>query len=173
MSAVIAALLGVVTGFVLPLLLAYVQSRMKGSRFENAVRTEIAEAKSRVHEKMLWLSRYQTPYLAQTDERLLVEFEAKLLYLGESEEFTLALPFWQQNLRELVEVASTGAFNDLCREVSQLRRFESKFREMKLAFQIGAGDQLGSGAPKQMALACYLDLLDIHASLIPPNNLPA
>jgi hypothetical protein len=160
MSHVIAALLGVVTGFILPLLVAYVQSRMKGSRFENAARAEIAEAKSRVHEKMLWLSRNQAPYRAHSDERLLVAFDSKLLYLGEPEEFTLALPFWQQNLRDLIEVASTSAFNNLCREVSQLRKFESKFREMKLAFQIGGGD------PKQMALACYRDLIQIHNSLI-------
>ena len=48
----------------------------------------------------------------------------------------------------------------MCREVSLLRKFESKFREMKLAFQIGGGD------PKQMALACHRDLIEIHDSLI-------
>jgi len=160
MSQIVAALLGVITGFLMPLLLSYVQSRMKGSRFENAARAEIAEAKARVHEKMLWLSRDQTPYRSQTDERLLVEFSGMLLYLGEPEEFTLSLPFWQQNLRDLIEVVSTAAFNSLCHEVSLLRSFESKFREMKLAFHIGGGN------PKQMAQDCYQNLLDIHESLL-------
>ena len=51
----------------------------------------------------------------------------------------------------------------MCREVSLIRKFESKFREMKLAFQVSGGD------PKQMALACYRDLIEIHDSLIAPS----
>ena len=134
--------------------------RTKGSRFENAVRAEIDQAKDSVHQKMLWLSRDQTPYRAQIEERLLIEFEGKLLYLGEPEDFSLTLPFWDHNLRDVIEATSARAFNRMCREVSLLRKFESKFREMKLAFQIGGGD------PKQMALACHRDLIEIHDSLI-------
>ncbi len=160
MNQAITALLGAVTGFFLPLIASYVRSRTKGSRFENAVRAEIDQAKDSVHQKMLWLSRDQTPYRAQIEERLLIEFEGKLLYLGEPEDFSLTLPFWDHNLRDVIEATSARAFNRMCREVSLLRKFESKFREMKLAFQIGGGD------PKQMALACHRDLIEIHDSLI-------
>ena len=96
----------------------------------------------------------------RSEQRLLIEFKGKLLYLGEPEDFSLTLPFWDHNLRDVIEATSTRAFNRMCREVSLLRKFESKFREMKLAFQIGGGD------PKQMALACYRDLIEIHDSLI-------
>ncbi len=160
MNQAIPALLGAITGFFLPLIASYVRSRTKGSRFENAVRAEIEEAKDSVHQKLLWLSRDQTPFRSQTDRQLLVEFEGKLLYLGEPEDFSLTLPFWEHNLRDVIEATPTKAFNRMCREVSLLRKFESKFREMKLAFQIGGGD------PKQMALACYRDLIEIHDSLI-------
>ncbi len=94
---------------------------------------------------MLWLSRDQTPYRAQIEERLLIEFEGKLLYLGEPEDFSLTLPFWDHNLRDVIEATSTRAFNRMCREVSLIRKFESKFREMKLAFQIGGGDPEADG----------------------------
>jgi hypothetical protein len=160
MNQAIPALLGAITGFFLPLIASYVRSRTRGSRFENAVRAEIDEAKNSVHQKMLWLSRDQMPYRSQIEERLLIEFEGHLLYLGEPEDLSTALPFWDHNLRDVIEATSTRAFNRMCREVSLLRKFESKFREMKLAFQTGGGD------PKQMALACYRDLIQIHDSLI-------
>jgi len=72
MNQAITALLGAVTGFFLPLIASYVRSRTKGSRFENAVRAEIDEAKDSVHQKLLWLSRDQTQYRIKIEERLLV-----------------------------------------------------------------------------------------------------
>jgi hypothetical protein len=162
MNQAITALLGAITGFLLPTLASYVRSKMKGSRFENAVKGELDEAKDCVHRKMVWLSRDQTSFMAQIDDqRLLAEVEGKLLYLGEPEEFSVQLPFWEQNLRDIVELTSNNSFNRMCREVSLLRKFVSKFRDMKLTFKVGGGD------PKQMARACYRDLLSIHGELIP------
>lgn len=100
-----------------------------------------------------------------TDERLLAEFDGTVLYLGEQEEFCVSLPFWEQNIRDIIELTSTKSFNGMCREVLLLRKFVSKFREMKLAFKVGGGD------PKQMALACYQDLVEIHRKLIPDKPL--
>lgn len=165
MDQVVTALLGVTTGFFLPSLASYIRSRVKGTRFENAVRVDLDQAKDSVHQKMLWLSRDQTPFRRQTGERLLAEFHGKLLYLGEDEDFSVSLPFWDENIREIIEITSTRAFNELCREVSLLRKFVAKFREMKLAFKVTGGD------PKQMALACYRDLLAIHNQL-GPNQPP-
>jgi hypothetical protein len=160
MDQAVTALLGAVTGFFLPSLASYFRTRTKGSRFENAVKGELDEGKESVRQKMFWLSRDQSPFESLSDEKLLVEFDGKLLYLGESEDFNIALPFWEQNLRDIVEVSSTRSFNAMCEEVSLLRRFVSKFREMKLAFRVGEGD------PKAMALACYRDLVKIHNELI-------
>lgn len=160
MHEVLAALIGAATGFFLPSLAAYIRSRTKGTRFENAANEDLDAARESIHQKMMWLSRDQTPFRAQTEERLLVEFEGKLLYLGEDEEFIVALPFWEQNLRDIAEVASTRAFNKIARKVLLTRKFVSKFREMKLAFKIGGGD------PKQMALACYRELEEIHKQLL-------
>ena len=163
MNQAITALLGAITGFFLPLIASYVRARLMGSRFENAVRAEIEEAKIRIQHKLLWVSRDHTPYISQSEQCLLIEFKGKLLYLGEPEDFSIALPFWDHNLRDVIAATSTRAFNRMCREVSLIRKFESKFREMKLAFQISGGD------PKQMALACYRDLIEIHDSLIAPS----
>lgn len=161
MNQAIVALLGAITGFLLPTLAAYVRSRMTGTRFENAVKGELDEAKDSLRQKMLWISRDQSSFRSQLDEKLLVEFGGKLLYLGEEEDFCVSLPFWEQNIRDIIEVTSTKSFNRICREVSLVRKFVSKFRETKLAFKVGGGD------PKQMALACYRDLIEIHGKLIP------
>lgn len=162
MNQVFTALLGAITGFFLPSVASYVRSRMIGSRFENAAKAELEEAKDKVHEKMLWVSR---PFKSQTDDRLLVEFDGKLLYLGEPEDLCVSLPFWEHNIRDIIEITSTKSFNAMCREVSLLRKFVSKFREMKLTFRVGGGD------PKLMALACYHDLIEIHSKLIPDKPL--
>lgn len=161
MNQAITALLGAVTGFFLPSLASYVRSRMKGTRFENAVQLEIDVAKDRLHQKMLWISRDQSSFRSPNDENLLVEFDGKLLYLGEEENFSVLLPFWEQNTRDIAELASTKSFNRICGEVVSLRKFVSKFGEMKLAFKVGGGN------PKRMALACYRDLIKIHDELVP------
>jgi hypothetical protein len=160
MNQAVAALLGTATGFLLPTLASYIRSRMKGARFENAVDVELDGAKDSVHQKMLWISRDHRPYSSQTDEKLLVECDGKLLYLGEKESFGVSLPFWEQNMRDIIEITSTDSFNGMCRKVVLLRKFVSKFSEMKLTFEVGGGD------PKQMALACYRDLVQIHDELL-------
>ncbi|HEV3219095.1 MAG TPA: hypothetical protein VGZ48_04950 [Candidatus Acidoferrales bacterium] len=156
---IVASLFGVATGFLLPSLASYVRSKLKGNRFENAVKLELDEAKESVQEKMLWFSRDQMQFRQQADERLLVELGGKLLYLGEEEDFAVSLPFWDQNIRDIIEITSASSFDRMCRDVLMLRKFARKFREMKLAFKIGGGD------PKQMASACYLDLVEIHVKL--------
>lgn len=160
MNEAITALLGAVTGFFLPSVASYFRSKTKGKRFENAVKGELDEAKGRLHEKMIWLSRDHRPLESVTDKKLLVESDGKLLYLGEEEEFNVSLPFWDQNLRDIVEATSTRSFGRMSHEVLLLRGFASKFREMKLSFKVGGGD------PKAIALACYGELVGIHRDLI-------
>jgi hypothetical protein len=161
MNQAITALLGAVTGFLLSSLKSYVQLRMKGNRFENAAKGEIEEAKDVLDGKMHWVSRDHRAYRTPENEGLLVEFDGKLLFLGEPETFCVSLPLWEQNLRDIIELSTTDAFNGMCRDVLLMRKFVSKFRELKLTFEVRGGD------PKRMALACYQDLIAIHDKLIP------
>ena len=158
-SQVISVLLGTATGFFLPSLASFIRATVKGSRFENALEAEITEAKDSVRQKMLWVSRDHREFMAKTAKSLVVEFDNKLLYLGEDEDFSVSLPFWEHSMRDIVEVVPTRSFNRMCQDVILLRNFVSKFREMKLAFKIGGGDA------KKMALACYQDLVELHKRL--------
>jgi len=137
-----------------------VHSRVRGARYENAARVEIGRAKETVHEKMRWLSR-DVPRSLQRGDKLMVESgDGKLLYLGEDERFFVSLLFWDTYSGAIVQALSHQAYQRLALEVYRLRRFEQKFREMKLAFKTGSGD------PKVMALACYRDLQEIERELL-------
>jgi len=165
MGQTILALLGVVIGFILPSLASYIKSRTIGARFENAVKSELEDAKDNLHRKMLWISRDQSQFKSHVDDWLLAEYDGKLLYLGEEEDFSISIPFWEQNIRAIVEATSTKSFNKMCREVFLIRKFVSKFREMKLGYKVSAGD------PKRMALACYEELVKIHNEVAPDKSL--
>jgi len=163
----ISALLGVVLGFLLPTLASVVRSHTTGSRFENAVRAELARAKDLIHRKMRWILRDESGISPdpRRDPRHMVAAYGRLLYLGEPEDFAVNLPFWDQNTRVIVELTPAKAFAALFNEVVLVNSFISKFRDMKLAFTSGLGD------PKWMALACLRDLISIHDALIPEHAL--
>lgn len=163
----ITALLGVVLGFLLPSVASLVRSYTTGRRFENAVRAELAEAKRLVELKMRWILRDETGVTpdARRNPNHVVPCYGRLLYLGEPEDFSVHLPFWEQNIRAIVEVTPAKSFATLFQEIVLVNKFVSKFRDMKLAFTSGLGD------PKWMALACLGDLIGIHDQLIPDRAL--
>jgi hypothetical protein len=167
MSQSIGALLGVVIGFVLSSLASVVRSYTTGRRFENAVRAELEEAKKLIRRKMLWVLRDETGVTPdpKRDPSHQVAWRGRLLYLGEPEDFAVHLPFWEQNVRTIVELTPTRAFAALFREIVLVNKFVSKFREMKLSFTSGLGD------PKWMGMACLEDLISIHDQLMPAQAL--
>ncbi|MEW6670271.1 MAG: hypothetical protein AB1427_01125 [Thermodesulfobacteriota bacterium] len=162
----IAALLGVVIGFVLPSLASLIRSQTIGKRFIVALNEELKEAKDSIHNKMSWVSRDADDLKDRVDPRLLVDCGGRQLFLGEDENFFVALPFWENNTREIVESISTREFKRICSEVFLIRRFVSKFRDMKLAFKTETGD------PRWMARVCYQDLIEIHDELFSEWTLP-
>lgn len=163
----IVALLGVVLGFLLQSVASLVRSYTTGRRFENAVRAELEEAKKLIDRKMRWILRDETGVTPESrgNPSHVVVCYGRLLYLGEPEDFSVHLPFWEQNIRAIVEVTPAKPFAALFREIVLINRFLSKFRDMKLAFTSGLGD------PKRMAIACLEDLISIHDQLIPSQAL--
>ncbi|MBC8114700.1 MAG: hypothetical protein H7062_10010 [Candidatus Saccharimonas sp.] len=167
MSETIGALLGVVLGFLLPSVASLLRSYTTGRRFENAVRAELAEARELLGRKMRWILRDETGVTPdpRRDPSHVVNYCGRLLYLGEPEDFSVHLPFWEQNIKAVIEVTPAKAFATLFREVVLVNRFVSKFRDMKLAFTSGLGD------PTWMAIACLGDLISIHDKLFPEQTL--
>ena len=163
----IVALLGVVIGFILSSLASLVRAYTTGRRFENAVRAELAQAKELIHRKMLWVLRDETGISPdpKRDPSHQISWQGKLLYLGEPEDFAVQLPFWEQNVRTIVELTAAKAFAALFREIVLVNKFVSKFREMKLSFTSGLGD------PRWMGVACLEDLIMIHDKLMPEQAL--
>ena len=159
MGETLSALLGAAVGFTLPAIKSYFEERTRGSKYEQAVEAELEAARETITNKMKWLSRDERDSEGVRDERLHVEYEGKLLYLGEDERFEAPLPFWENNIREIVEVAGARSFKELSGRVLLVKKFVIKFREMKMAFKTGEGDA------KKMGLACYRDLLDLHSRI--------
>ncbi|KAB2958506.1 MAG: hypothetical protein F9K13_13405 [Candidatus Methylomirabilis oxygeniifera] len=142
------------------------RSYTTGRRFENAVRAELAEAKELIDRKMRWILRDETGVTPESrNPSHVVACYGRLLYLGEPEDFSVHLPFWEQNIRAIVEVTPAKPFAALFQEIVLVNKFLSKFRDMKLAFTSGLGD------PKGMAVACLEDLISIHDQLIPGQAL--
>lgn len=136
----IAALLGVIIGSILPSLSSLLRSKIVGEKFITALDVEIQEAKTAIHEKMCWISRDASFVKGIVDERLLVEFDNTTLLLGEDEDFVVALPFWDANIRDIVEIVPAKEFRRICNEIILIRKFQSKFRDMKMAFKVDMGD---------------------------------
>jgi hypothetical protein len=164
MDKMLSALLGTFVGFLLPTLAGLIKSRTLGKRFANAVRQELAQAAERIHRKMVWLSRDVTAELTGKDSKRIVECDGRSLFLGELETFEIALSFWQGNIRAIAEITDTATFDQICEQVALVRRFESKFKDMKAAFNFS--DQ----NPKEMALVCYRELTALHNSLCPDRQ---
>ena len=161
MEKALSALLGIVVGFLLPTIASLIKAKTVGRRFVNALEQELEEAKEKVHQKMRWLSRDVKDQKGTLEARLLVESDGRLLYLGEPETFDAALSLWQENIRDIVEIVDTRSFDRLCSQVSMLRAFAAKFKDMKAAFSCPEGD------PQKMALVCYQELTALQEKLMP------
>ena len=80
-------------------------------------------------------------------------------YLGEDEKFIIPLPFWKTNYKEIVSLLPNRTFLLFAEAFELVEMFETKTADMKLSF-------LGTvGNPKEMAAACYQDLLTVHRRL--------
>jgi hypothetical protein len=161
MNDAISALAGTLIGFLLPTIAGMIKSRTKGKRFANAVRQELVQAAEQIHRKMAWVSRDVAAERTGKDERRLVNCNGRVLFLGEPETFAVPLNFWQGNIRDIAEIVDTKRFDAICGQVALVRRYEAKFKDMKAAFDFT--DQ----NPKEMALVCYRELIDIHNMLCP------
>ena len=159
MNETISALLGAAVGFAMPTIKSYLEQRTKGAKYEQAVEVEIQAAEDAIINKMKWLSRDERNFVHGKVDKHFVEYEGKLLYLGEDEQFEIEVPFWENNIREIVEVLRAVSFRRLSGRVLLIKKFVMKFRDMKLAFKTGHGDA------KKMGLACYKDLLNIYSQL--------
>ena len=136
----IAALLGVIIGSILPSLSSLLRSKVVGEKFITALDIEIQEAKNTIHEKMHWISRDASCMKGIVDGRLLVESNNTMLLLGEDEDLIITLPFWEANIRDIVEIIPPKEFKRICNEIILTRKFLSKFRDMKMAFKVVMGD---------------------------------
>ena len=161
----ISTLIGTVVGFLLPTAAKSINGRTLGKRVKRAAEQEFKVAKDRIHQKMRWLSRDVTGENLQVDRRHLVPCGKKILYLGEEEAFGISLAYWEANLRETVQAVDTESFDELCAQVGLMRKFVSKFADLKMAFKFTQGDS------QKMALACYEDLLKIHGELLPEREI--
>lgn len=162
MQDVFATLLGTLTGGLISASVFVLQWQLEGRRqrqrarelgekYRLAVEAELRVASQQIEDKLGWLSR-DVSDSPPPDLALCVKTEGRLLYLGEGEALTLSLPFWDENLREIVETLEVDDFRALTERVSAVRSFVVKFGELKQAFQVRTGNAA------EMALAVYRDL---------------
>jgi len=146
---------GVIIGFLAATMKEWYERNEKRKRFELAIKIELEEAVDQIMDKMRWLEREKTP----NDPAGIVSVDGRQMYLGEKEKFQVATPFWNNNYSEIVAVTSTEAYKQFSKAFKLLRKFESKFADMKLSFECHTGD------PKTMAAAVYKDLKKIQTDL--------
>jgi hypothetical protein len=92
-------------------------------------------------------------------EYRVVQIDGKDFYLGEQEQLAIPLPFWSMNYKDIVSILPTSSFSAFAEAVELSEMFETKFSDMKSSFGGTVGD------PKQMATACYRDLIQIAERL--------
>jgi len=150
---------GVALGFFLNFLKSRFEELTKGKRYYYATSLELVDAIEKIKEKINWLSRDVSKEELKCDKNLLVEYENKLLFLGEDESFTVDLKFWSDNLKDIVSVVNNNSFIYLFSSYKLIKKFESKFKDMKFSFKVNTGNS------KEIALNCYKDLLKIYKDL--------
>lgn len=128
-------------------------------RYETAISLELRRAVRMIDAKLSWLERPLPPSIAETVPNRIVQIDGTGLYLGEDEQLSVPLPFWQTNYKEIVSLLPDKSFSAFAETAELIEMFEAKFSDMKLSF-------LGTvGNPGEMAAACYKDLLAIRQRL--------
>lgn len=152
----IAAILGVVLGAGLSSTRAIYEWYAKRRRYETAISLEIRRAVRTIDAKLSWLERPLPPSIVEAVPDRIVRIDGAPLYLGEDEKFTIPLPFWQANYKEIVSLLPNRSFSSFAEVAELVEMFETKFSDMKQSFLGTVGD------PGEMAAACYKDLLAIR-----------
>jgi hypothetical protein len=152
-------LAGLVLGFFLNYLKTKLENKAKGKRYYYASSLQLIVAIEKIGEKITWISRDISHEDIDVEKKLTVHFDNSLLYLGEHETFKVDLAFWDKNLSNIVKVTDFDSFSLLFNTVKQIKKFEIKFKEMKIAFKVHVGNS------KEIALQCYKDLVRIYGDL--------
>jgi len=152
-------LLGGLIGFALPYATKLWEIFTKSKRIKSALNAEIIFAKREIEEKLKWLERDVSKHVTQVDEKRIVDYEMKKLYLGEKEKFKLKSKYWEDKYCEIAEILSESEFAYFAEAHRLILKFVEKFAQMKGAFETNFGD------PKSMAKACFEDLFQIKREL--------
>lgn len=155
----IAAILGVLLGAGLSSTRAIYEWYAKRRRYETAISLELRRAVRMIDAKLSWLERPLPPSIVQSMPNRVVQIDGARLYLGEDEKFTIPLPFWQTNYKEIVSLLPNKSFSSFAETAELIEMFEDKFSDMKLSFRGTVGN------PSEMAAACFKDLLAIRQRL--------
>lgn len=155
----LAAILGVLLGIGASSTGAIYKWYAMRRRYETAISLELRRAVRMIDAKLSWLERPLPPSIVAAVPDRIVQVNGASLYLGEDEKFTVPLPFWQTNYKEIVSLLPNKSFSAFAETAELVETFETKFSDMKLSF-------LGTvGNPGEMAAACYKDLLAIRQRL--------
>ena len=155
----LAVILGVILGAILSSFRAVYEWYAKRNRYETAISLELRRVVRMIDTKLAWLGRSLPPKVIESVPDRIVHVDGHPLYLGEDEKFIIPLPFWKTNYKEIVSLLPNRTFLLFAEAFELVEMFETKTADMKLSF-------LGTvGNPKEMAAACYQDLLTVHRRL--------
>ena len=158
-----AAIVGVLVGSLISMLLPLVQWWQKGKSLRSVISYEQERSIRAINDRMKWLG---IPAPAETIEKYpnkIVEVEGKQLKLSQSENISLPLEFWNKHCVELAGAMSANGFRKFADKAVLIQQFERKDHDMLKAFQNSNVDQA-----KEMAVACYSNLLEIQSRLNAP-----
>ncbi|MHB9073806.1 MAG: hypothetical protein ACYC6G_09795 [Desulfobaccales bacterium] len=148
-----------IVGFALPYAIKLFEVFIKSKRIKSALFAEFRYAKKEIDLKLKWLGRDVSNYVNQVDEKRIIDYEMKKLFLGEKEEFKLKCTYWEEKYCEVVEILAESKFSYFAEMHRLILEFVEKFAQMKGAFETTFGD------PKEMAKACFEDLFRINREL--------
>jgi len=159
MEKIFIGLIGGLIGFALPYASKLWETFTKTKRIKSALLGEVRHTKREIELKLKWIDRDVSNHLNQVDERRIVDYKGKKLFLGEQEEFKTKCKYWEEKYYETAELLSESEFAYFAELHRLISKFVEKFAQMKGAFETGYGD------PKWMARACFEDLIQINREL--------
>ncbi len=117
------------------------------------------DANEEIKEKLTWLGRNVSEHLDEVEEKRVIKYKGRHLYLGEREDFVVLQKYWNEKFTEIVEVLSEDDYIWLAESNRLVAKFVEKFNQMKMAFDTKYGKK------EFMASACYEDLVKIAKRL--------
>jgi hypothetical protein len=156
---IVVALVSAMFGFSLPYLAGVWDRSKRVRRIKSAVMRELSEVTADIEAKMAWVGRDVPGDLEETDASRIVELDGRRLYLGEREKFEVSRAYWNSKYTQIAEEIGNRDFSDFYAMHRLVDRFERKFAEMKLTFEISVGKN------NVMGRACFFDLKRISEEL--------